>query len=111
MVFYSSLPTHGNVTVTEYPIIAGLEYGIENAKIFHVGLHQSDMAGRILLLLVLPVVGRVNRKGGKQQIGWQPVTTMMFNLNHIQGTEKLLLPNNFPKQQIPPGVLTSDCYK
>ena len=73
MVFYSSLQnfsTHGNVTVTEYPIIAGLEYGIENAKIFHVGLHQSDMAGRILLLLVLPVVGCANRKGGKQQIGW-----------------------------------------
>ena len=34
----------------------------------------------------------------------------LFSLT-TQGAERLTLPNNFPKHQIPPGVLTSDCYK
>ena len=34
-----------------------------------------------------------------------------YLVSTAQGAERLILPNNFPKQQIPPGVLTSDCYK
>ena len=42
----------------------GLEHGAENTEVFHVGLYLPNVAGRLFLLLLLPVDGRANRKGG-----------------------------------------------